>query len=65
MSEILKEQLIISKSPEAIAYRNIHRPKVDKYFSFKMKAPNSDRKRYYDNKARQLWRKIIRTSNTL
>lgn len=61
---ILKEQLIESNSEEAISYRNIHRPKVDKLFIIKLKSKGVKRKKF-DELARQMWRKIIQHSNTL
>lgn len=65
MAEILKEQKIDNLSPEAIAYRNMHRPKVDKLFNNKNKTNVEKRRKYFDNKARQLWRRIIKESNSL
>ncbi len=62
--EHLKEQKIESQSSEAIAYRNIHRTKVDKLFNKKYNA-TGNRKNIFDRKARQLWRRIIKHSNIL
>jgi hypothetical protein len=77
MAEILKEQIIESETLQAIAYRNIHRTKVDKIFGKKYNLPKYNKKdpannlmirkrmRAIDQKARQLWRQIIKHSNTL
>ena len=62
---MLKEQKIENNSPEAIAYRNMHRPRVDRLFAIKYsKKKRKDRKRL-DFAARQLWRKIIKKSNEM
>jgi len=64
MGKILKEQRIISRTLEAIAYRNIHRPKVDKLFILKLKNTKARRLKF-DRLARQLWREVIAKSNKL
>lgn len=61
---IKKEIKISSWSLKANAHRNIHRPKVDKFFMIKAKSTGKKRKKF-DFLARQLWRKIIIDSNKL
>lgn len=61
---IKTEQRIESRTLEAHAYRNMHRPKVDKFFMIKYKSTGIKKKKF-DRLARQLWRKIIMHSNTL
>jgi hypothetical protein len=63
--EVLEEQKITSFSPEANAYRNINRYKVDKLFAMKEKSKEKKKIKMFDFLARQKWRKIIRESNKL
>ena len=64
MQEVLSEQKFTSFSPEAWAYRNMNRHRVDKLFKAKLKNKGKLRKKL-DFKARQLWRRIIVESNKL
>ena len=64
MTEI-KEQKIISNTPEAIAYRNMNRPRVDKFFRIKYKSKTKEKTKKFDNLARQTWREIIIVSNKM
>ena len=59
-----KKVKITSWSPEANAYRNVHRERVDKFFLIKIKSRGKKRQKF-DNLARQLWRQIIIASNKL
>jgi len=61
----LEEQKIVSQNPEAIAYRNMRRWKVDKLFSIRDSKKDKKEKSKFDYLARQLWRKIIKDSNIL
>lgn len=62
-----EEVKITSMSQEAIKYRNMRRPEVDRLFTFKemalKKKPRKAEK--LDAKARQLWREVITISNSL
>lgn len=61
----LPEQKITNYSIAATVYRNINRPLVDKLFLIKEKTSNPQKKRSLDYKARQIWRSVIKHSNTL
>jgi hypothetical protein len=64
MKKVLPEQTVTSFTPEANAYRNIHRPIVDKLFLIKSRSKGNLKKKL-DFKARQLWRTIIIHANKL
>lgn len=55
---------ITSFTPEANAYRNMHRPKVDKFFELKSESKGDDRRKF-DRLARQAWRAILTVSNKM
>ena len=62
---MLKKQKIISQSFQAIAYRNIRRPEVDKLLELKYTKKKREQQKELDRAARQLWREIILKSNKL
>jgi hypothetical protein len=76
MPKLIPRQKIISKTMEAIVYRNVLRPFVDKIFKEKEEriiAPDGspiykhspEKRQMLDIKARNMWRTIISESNKL
>ncbi len=61
----IEKQKITSRTPEANAYRNMRRGRVDKLFSIRDSKKKKSERAKFDYLARQLWRKIIRDSNKL
>lgn len=79
-----KEVPITNFSEKANAYRNAHRPNVDKLFAIKAsyeekllalledEVPDNEKIkvcegsiRYFDRKARQIWREVVTKANKL